>query len=80
MKDEEVFNKLAYNKCGKMNHCDTNTESCIKQSMQEQSIAFAEWLDLNEWFTSSDDLWYKRSDGLGIGKTTAQLYEQFNKQ
>ena len=49
-----------------------------KKQLSIKAIDFANWMVDDNWFTSSDDLWYCASDGNpNEGITTIQLFERF---
>ena len=54
------------------------TEKLCLQAMQEQAIAFSEWIETTNWSRSPENgLWYS-FDVQDTGITTAELYTLFN--
>lgn len=56
----------------------------VLSAMQEQSVKFAEWTTLNNWkYQTMTETWFKGISGIsfevGEERTTAELYEIFNK-
>jgi hypothetical protein len=50
----------------------------VIKAMQEQAIAFAEWIETTNWSRSTENcLWYS-FDVQDTGITTAELYTLFN--
>ncbi len=51
---------------------------CSLQAMQEQAVAFAEWIETTNWSRSTENwLWYS-FDVQDTGITTSELYTLFN--
>jgi hypothetical protein len=54
------------------------TQERANQAMQEQAIAFAEWIETTNWSRSTENwLWYS-FDVQDTGITTTELYTLFN--
>ena len=53
-------------------------ENIFTETMKMAAINFAEWIANEFWILSSNDLWYKKSDGNpDEGLTTEEIYELF---
>ena len=50
------------------------------QVTEDVACKFAEWIIINFWIVSSNDLWYQKSDGNpDEGLTTSELFAEFIK-
>lgn len=49
-----------------------------QEKASNKALVFAEWIDEQNYFRSSNDLWYIKSDGQPeLGITTYELYQLF---
>jgi len=51
------------------------------KTQEIEAVEFADWIESNSYFRSSNDLWYYKTDGNPeAGITTIELYKIFKKE